>query len=182
MEKGSYFVAEKSGITFIRMVGNLKYTGSSGFDIFLDRFLQREYQDVVIDLTEASFLDSTNLGLIARIAERARKLGRGPVTIISPNDDVNRILESVRFDRIFRIIDSPQNPRTSRTPPASGEAPTMQAGREEELASSTGDRSEKDQLKMILRAHRTLIDLDEENRAEFQDVVDLLEAQKESID
>ncbi len=169
MEKGSYFVAERQGITFIRMVGNLKYTGSSGFDIFLDRFLEHDYREVVIDLSEASFIDSTNLGLIARIAERARKLGRGPVTIISPNEDLNRILKSVRFDRIFRIIETPM------------ETPIEKSDLDErEVETPLGDRPEKDELKMILRAHRTLIEMDDANKAEFQDVVDLLEEQNRS--
>lgn len=145
------------------MVGNLKYTGSSGFDLFLDDFLKSDYRDVVIDLSEASFIDSTNLGLIARVAERARSLGRGPVTLISPGDDINRVLRSVRFDRIFRIIESAD----------SAVSPVNLPGRE--VGTPEGEVSEKRALEMILRAHRALITLDEENRDEFQDVVDLLE-------
>lgn len=79
MERGRYFVAEREGITFIRMVGNLKYTGSSGFDMFLDDFLSQEYRDVVVDLSDAVFIDSTNLGLLARIAERSRRMGKPPL-------------------------------------------------------------------------------------------------------
>ncbi len=143
-------------------MGNLKYTSSSGFDIFLDDFLARAYQDVVIDLSEASFIDSTNLGLIARIAERSRRMGRDPVTLISPRDDINRILKSVRFDRIFRIVET-------------GDPADLAAGLEEGEVLTGGERSDKDNLEMILRAHKTLIAVDEQNRDEFQDVVDLLE-------
>jgi anti-anti-sigma factor len=144
------------------MVGNLKYTSSSGFDIFLDDFLARAYQDVVIDLSEASFIDSTNLGLIARIAERSRRMGRNPVTLISPRDDINRILKSVRFDRIFRIVETEESAADS-------------AGVEESEVKTGGDHVDRDHLDMILRAHKALIEIDENNRDDFQDVVDLLE-------
>jgi anti-anti-sigma factor len=162
LDRGRYFVAEKENITFIRMVGNLKYTGSSGFDMFLDQFLAADYREVVIDLSEASFIDSTNLGMIARIAERARQMGKGPVTLISPRDDINRILKSVRFDRIFRILET------------TGDNSGLQ---EDEITLPLGDKPAQDDLAMILRAHQSLISLDEENRAEFQDVVELLEKQ-----
>jgi anti-anti-sigma factor len=162
LDRGRYFVAEKENITFIRMVGNLKYTGSSGFDMFLDQFLAADYREVVIDLSEVSFIDSTNLGMIARIAERARQMGKGPVTLISPRDDINRILKSVRFDRIFRILET------------TGDNSGLQ---EDEITLPLGDKPAQDDLAMILRAHQSLISLDEENRAEFQDVVELLEKQ-----
>ncbi|WP_020611107.1 STAS domain-containing protein [Sediminispirochaeta bajacaliforniensis] len=160
MERGRYFVAEREGITFIRMVGNLKYTGSSAFDMFLDDFLSQEYRDVVVDLSDAIFIDSTNLGLLARIAERSRRMGKPSVTLISPHNDINRILRSVRFDRIFHIVSSLDTPESLE---------------ELEVGGSHTVSKQNDNLNMILRAHKALINLDDANRHEFQDVVDLLE-------
>lgn len=168
MDRGQYFIAEQNGITFIRLVGNLKYTGSSGFDRFLEEFLRSEYRDVVIDLSETEFIDSTNLGLIARIAERARSMGKGPVPLLNPNDDVFRILKSVCFDRVFRVLNREESKELLSQMEDGG------------TVIESGKRSQKDELKMILRAHKSLIRLDEENRSTFQDVVDLLERENET--
>ncbi|HDQ14400.1 MAG TPA: anti-sigma factor antagonist [Sediminispirochaeta sp.] len=156
MTRGRYFFAEKNGITYIKMVGNLKYTFSSGFDQFVESLLERGFSNVVIDLSESDYIDSTNLGLIAKIAGRARGREDMHVSIVSPNEDINAILESVRFDKLFTIVD--KVPEVD----ALDEIDDEQRGRQEDL-------------RMLLDAHRALMDIDEENRPKFKDVVELLE-------
>lgn len=156
MDRGRYFFAEKDGITYIKMVGNLKYTTSSGFDHCVEGLVERGYQNLVIDLSESVYIDSTNLGLIAKLAGRARELADVHVSIISPNDDINEILRSVRFDSLFTIVE---------------EVPNIESM--EEL--DEYERSRKEDLRMLIEAHRALMDVHEENRPEFKDVVELLE-------
>jgi anti-anti-sigma factor len=164
MDRGRYFFAEKEGITYIKMVGNLKYSTSSGFDRFVDGLLERGFSNVVIDLSEASYIDSTNLGLIAKIANRARNCKDVKVSIISPNEDINEILRSVRFDKIFTIV-------------------TDTAELEEEKLEEIPDegRGEKENLEMLIKAHKSLMNAHEENRPQFRDVVELLEQEYEDF-
>jgi len=156
MDRGRYFFAEKGDITYLKMVGNLKYTSSSGFDHFVDGLMDRGFQKVLIDLSKATYIDSTNLGLIAKIAGRARHNPDIHVTILSPNEDINEILKSVRFDKLFTIVDS--CPETE----ALEEIPDQ-------------DRDRLDDFKMLMEAHKALIDIHEDNRPQFKDVVELLE-------
>ncbi len=156
MDRGRYFYAEKDAITYIKMVGNLKYTTSSGFDHFVDGLMERGYENVVIDLSEATYIDSTNLGLIAKIAGRARHNSEMHVTIVSPNEDINEILRSVRFDKLFTIVEDME-------------------GVDELEEIPEEERDKKDDLQMLIQAHKALIDIDEENRPQFKDVVELLE-------
>jgi anti-anti-sigma factor len=158
MDRGRYFFAEKEGITYIKMVGNLKYNTSSGFDRFVDSLLDRGFSNVVIDLSEASYIDSTNLGLIAKIANRARGCKDINVSIISPNEDINEILRSVRFDRIFTIITD-----------------TSELDEQKLREIPDEKRGEKENLEMLIKAHKNLMDVHEENRPQFRDVVELLE-------
>ncbi len=156
MDRGRYFYAEKDEITYIKMVGNLKYTTSSGFDHFVDGLIERGFKNVVIDLSEATYIDSTNLGLIAKIAGRARNNPNMHVSIVSPNEDINEILRSVRFDKLFTIVEDMEKVDELK------EIPDEQ-------------RDKHDDLQMLIKAHKALIDIDEENRPQFKDVVELLE-------
>jgi anti-anti-sigma factor len=158
MDRGRYYFAEKEGITYIKMVGNLKYNTSSGFDRFVDGLLERGFSNAVIDLSEASYIDSTNLGLIAKIANRGRTRGDVNVSIISPNEDINEILRSVRFDKIFDIV-------------------TDTSQLDEAVLEEIPDekRGEKESLEMLIKAHKCLMNVHEENRPDFKDVVELLE-------
>lgn len=107
MNEGSFLFAEKDSSYFIRLVGDIKYTVCSGFDKFIDDiFNEANPVDVLIDLTEASYIDSTNLGLLAKIAKLMDARHKRKVTIISTNDDINTILVSVGFDEVFDIIDT----------------------------------------------------------------------------
>jgi len=156
MDRGKYFFAEKDGITYIKMVGNLKYTTSSGFDHCVDGLMERGFHSLVIDLSEATYIDSTNLGLIAKLAGTARDSSEIHVSIISPNEDINEILRSVRFDQLFTIVE---------------EVPRIESLRELDER----ERDRKEDLQMLLEAHKALMDAHEENRPQFKDVVELLE-------
>ena len=162
MDRGRYFYAEKDDITYIKMVGNLKYTTSSGFDHFVDGLMERGFTNVVIDLSEATYIDSTNLGLIAKIAGRARHNPNMHVSIVSPNEDINEILRSVRFDKLFTIVENVE-------------------GIDEFEEIPDEQRGKKEDLQMLLQAHKALIDIDEANRPQFKDVVELLENEVKDI-
>lgn len=162
MDRGRYYYAEKDNITCIKMVGNLKYTTSSGFDRFVDGLVDRGFSNLVIDLSEASYIDSTNLGLIAKLAEQSRKHEDTRVSIISTNEDINEILESVRFDRLFTIVESMEEVQ-------------QKLGEVEGEEIEDVDAGDREDLKMLLEAHKVLMDAHEENRPKFRDVVELLE-------
>ena len=162
MDRGRYYYAERDGITFIKMVGNLKYTTSSGFDRFVEELLEKGFENLLIDLSEATYIDSTNLGLIARLGERARHRNDVHMSIISTNEDINEILRSVRFDRLFTIVESREKV----------ESPLRGA---EQREIEDVDSSRREDLEMLAEAHRALMDAHEENRPKFRDVVELLE-------
>ncbi|MFP4178542.1 MAG: STAS domain-containing protein [Spirochaetaceae bacterium] len=166
MDRGRYYFAEKDDITYIKMVGNLKYTTSSGFDRFVDNLVERGFENLVIDLSEATYIDSTNLGLIAKLAEESRKDGRKHVSIISTCDDINEILESVRFNRLFTIVKSVED--------ASEKLCGVEGQELEDV-----ETCKREDLQMLLKAHKALIEAHQDNVPQFKDVVELLEQEEE---
>jgi anti-anti-sigma factor len=157
MEKGRYSHARQGERVFIRLCGALKYTESDCFDDFINQLLaDAPPEEILIDLTEATYLDSTNLGLIARIGDFMREERGKRAILVSTHKDINKILQSVRFEQVFTMIgESPESVSFEEIPPEV--------------------REERDTLAMMLRAHRSLIAVDDRNKEAFQDVVCLME-------
>ncbi|MBR5928239.1 MAG: anti-sigma factor antagonist, partial [Spirochaetia bacterium] len=67
---GNYYFAKDGNKVYFKLTGVLKYTTCGHFDAFLDDFIAHasDVESITIDLTEAEFLDSTNLGFLAKIA------------------------------------------------------------------------------------------------------------------
>ena len=60
--------------------------------------------DVVVDLTEVTFMDSTGLGVLANVYKRLGSNGRRLV-VKSPTRKVRRVLEVCRLDEVLLIED-----------------------------------------------------------------------------
>jgi anti-anti-sigma factor len=127
---------------------------------YLDALLEREpISGLVFDLTRAETLDSTNLGLLARINARAQSKGGPESMIVSKNEDINDVLHSMGFDQVFAIVTEVQ--ATSDAGSDSIDTPTPT---QEELRST------------MLEAHRALMSLSEAGCQQFRDVVACLES------
>jgi len=163
MSAGKVIYAEHDGFQVLRFIGEIRYTLGPALDRFLKQLCARPApRGVVIDLTDTESLDSTSLGLLARVAKWLQAAGAPKATLVSTNPDINDLLYSVGFDDVFNIskagIDEPENAETLQLEESGG--PELKA--------------------VILEAHRTLIALNGRNRDEFQDVVDLLKQKAES--
>ncbi len=142
-------------------LGELRYTQSAGFDAFLENLMSEDLAEVLIDLSETKYIDSTNLGLIARIGEKTLTSHNRKTTLLSPNIEINQILLSVGFDMIFTIIQDGDKYET------------------EYNAVPESDKDDVEMARMMINAHKTLMELNEKNKMVFKDVVDMMENEME---
>ena len=70
MKTAEYLIAKKNSKLFIKIIGAARYTNSSEFGNFvLNDLLKAPHdEEIMLDLTETEFMDSTVMGLIARLA------------------------------------------------------------------------------------------------------------------
>jgi len=61
-------------------------------------------RDVTVDLSGATFIDSTMLGFLAKLHTRVQESGH-EMTLLAPQRAVLRALTVVGFDRVMRIVD-----------------------------------------------------------------------------
>ncbi|MGB5474339.1 MAG: STAS domain-containing protein [Gammaproteobacteria bacterium] len=158
MDNGNVLHARHDDVHVLRFIGDIRYTLSPSLERFLEGiFAGPTPAGFIIDLTETDSIDSTNLGLLARIANRMRGL-RGPrVTVVSNRADINSVLTSMALDEVFDIV----------------EDTGLEAGVSREVPQENADRETL--ARTLIDSHRALMDLSEHNREMFQDVVATLE-------
>ncbi len=156
--EGRILAAHHHGAYALKLVGDVRVNLCSSIDDYLDHmFEDPEFQSVMVDLCEAEGVDSTTLGLLAKLALRARKqYGLTPV-IYSCRMGINRLLQSMAFGKLFDIRQESF---------VNGEVI-------QEIPAVSGDPDEvRDK---VIEAHRVLMDMSEENRERFRDLVTSLE-------
>ncbi len=159
MSTGKIFVAKKNGVYVLKFTGDVRLTLCAALDEFVDKMAaEPDLSAVIIDLCDAEGVDSTALGFIAKISIITKdKLELVP-TIISSNPDITRIIVSMGFEQVFKIIKH----RVDRDDAL------------DELKEVY--RSEETLKEKVIEAHKILMGLNGKNRETFQELVAMLEA------
>lgn len=142
----------------LKPVGDVRVTQGPSLNRFLVQLAETDIlKSVVVDLSEASVLDSTALGFLAKIAITTESQFGFKPTLLFGHEDIHRVLDSMGFHQIFLIL---QSQRTDQS----------------EMAELVADQfSEAGLRAQVLAAHKTLMDLNHHNHAEFCDLVAALE-------
>ncbi|MDD5697562.1 MAG: STAS domain-containing protein [Victivallaceae bacterium] len=157
-EAGNILYARDRGRYFLKMTGSLRFTRGRGFDSLLKLiFDDPEVKAVMVDLSEAEYLDSTMLGLLAKAADFTLKKFRRKMTVLSTNPNINYLLDNIGLDKAFIIVKS-----YDYTPEMLREIPDLKS-------------TELENALTILDAHRQLVRVNASNRAVFKNVIELLE-------
>ena len=153
--------AEEKGIYVLKFVGEIRLNLCSTLDNLVDSITQDpNFRTVVIDLSETEVIDSTTLGLLAKIALAAKKQSGFTPSLISTHPDITRIIGSMGFDSIFIIVGEPVSSMERLE-----EIPELKA-------------SEQQVRDKVLEAHKILMGMNSRNREEFKNLVHALECEE----
>jgi anti-anti-sigma factor len=157
MTEGTYYFAIIDRLCILKPVGNIIYTLSPDADTFLNKlFTDNRADDILFDLTDTEYIDSTNLGILARISKVHCRPDERKYTIVSTRRVINEILFNLNFDKIFTIITEP----------------VLLNGKMELLPHS--EKKHTDLAPILLKAHRFLMSMNEANKSKFREVVEFL--------
>ena len=158
---GRILVASHNGVYVIVFEGDVRLTLCTTVDDYLEKMFQDPgFRSVIVDLSGTDNIDSTSLGLLAKLSIQADKSFSLRPTLISTRKDITRILLSMGFDEVFDLVEEPLEHHEQLA-----ELPELAA-------------SEEDVRLRVLDAHRTLMSLNESNRDTFHDLVAALEAEE----
>src|SRR5262245_29144426 len=103
--------AERNGVHVFCYFGKVDYMSAPAIQRCVDDLIAHEpIAGLVFDLTGADALDSTNLGLLARVNERVRDVARSESMIVSKTGDITDVLYSMGFDQSFDIVTQSEAP------------------------------------------------------------------------
>ncbi|MHB0776406.1 STAS domain-containing protein [Halomonas sp. WWR20] len=161
MHEGRIKAAFEAGVFVLKLCGDVRLTLCATLDVEAQRLGEMPgLRAVMIDLREATNVDSTALGFLAKVAMAVQGHVEQRPTIVADHPDVRRMLDVMGFARYFTVVKSPL------TEPAElDDLPHVEA-------------DEQNMQGRILEAHRILMHMSEHNRHEFQPLIELLEAQQ----
>ncbi len=161
MNDAEYLIAERSGRIFIKIVGNARYTNSAEFGNFvLNDLLKKSHsEEVLLDLSETKFMDSTVMGLIARLAGYSISKFQAKLKVKSQNKVINDLLYNTGFNDYILIIDD--------------------IDEQNYKGLNCSDNHDNSLEKLILEAHKALSEMNEINRKEFKTVIEMLSKSQE---
>lgn len=158
---GRILVGDHDGVYVIRFEGDVRVTLCGSFDHYLDVMLKDpQFVSVLVDLSDAIAIDSTSLGVIARLSIGVQQSNRRLPTLVCSAPDILRILLNMGFDDVFVIVDENFN--------------TDQNLAELPLASDIG---EDEMRARVIAAHKVLMGMNEKNERTFRDLVSALETE-----
>ncbi|MHA7878391.1 MAG: STAS domain-containing protein [Saccharospirillum sp.] len=163
MSTGRVLMANQSGAYVIKLTGDVRMTLCTTLDNCLTRMIEDpKFTSVLVDVTEAEGIDSTSLGLLAKISRLATPaMGHVP-TLISNHPDITRIIETMGFrDRVFAIVSQAEIDRSLALSEQSVEPLDETSAHER-----------------VLEAHKILMSLNEKNRQTFRELVECMECQQ----
>ncbi|AZM95395.1 STAS domain-containing protein [Vreelandella venusta] len=164
IEEGRIKAAFDSGVFVLKLCGDVRLTLCATLDSQAQRLAETPgLTAVMIDLREATNVDSTALGFLAKVAMAVKGRLEHPPTIIANNPDVRKMLDVMGFSRFFTLMEAPLQQASTLTSAL------------EDLPAEPAD--EEGLRERILEAHRILMHMNEHNREQFQPLVEMLEAQ-----
>ncbi len=159
MNNGRILVATVNDVPILKFIGDVRVLMSSALDNYFNSLYNRAILDrMMVDMTETQGIDSTALGLLAKMSIQLRNRFNVRPTIISTNPDITRILKSMSIDLICEIIET-----VDKQELCFDELNALQ-------------ETEDSVRQKVIEAHQTLMNLSEDNRAEFQDLVSALKS------
>ena len=156
---GSILYAETDGAFVLRLTGDVRCTLGPTINKFLNDMVEcRDFQSVVIDLSSAENIDSTTLGILAKLALRCESQFSQQPTTVSPRPDITRVLTTMGLRELMVIVDSLDVTSTT-------------SGCVDVTVSEDVLRDQ------VIEAHRVLMSLNADNEDRFRDLVTALESE-----
>ena len=159
MSTGKILVSDKDGNYLIKFSGDVRVNLCGSLNHHMAAiFGSTDVQHVVIDMLEAECVDSTTLGLIAKLALHCRKEYNINMQLFCQNPSILRTLDCMSFDEIIDICQ---------------EVTDIDA----DLHVIETVNSDIDEVRrQVLEAHKLLTQLSPDSSKEFTDLIRALES------
>ncbi len=158
-------VGNHEGVYVLRFEGDVRLTVSGTFDRYLEAmFADPRFVSVLVDLSAAVAIDSTSLGVLAKLSIAVQEKYQQLPMLVCKAQDILRILHNMGFEDVFNIVRDAQELRQQLA-----ELPLA------------NDLDEEEMRLRVIEAHETLMGLNEQNAVTFRSLVEALQAERSAM-
>jgi len=160
MSTGHVEYASLNGTHIFKLIGEVR-----SLDKLLNKIEQQEnVVGAIVDLTQTTFIDSTVLGVLAKLGLKLKQVHQIQAVMLSTNSDITTLANSMGLGQVFVILNYCGDPNVCTR--------TLM---EEHV-------THNNMLCTVLDAHKTLMKLNESNQNMFEPLVKQLQKEQDSID
>ncbi|MEX2607538.1 MAG: STAS domain-containing protein [Kiritimatiellia bacterium] len=150
-------VTVDKGFALARVLGRGSYKVSGAMKRFVASVMDQGISVVIIDLEQCVGMDSTFMGMLAGVSQRLQKEGGRKVVLTGVSKKLCHLMTTLGINRLVEIKE---------------DIPVVSATELKDL--DQPEESLLDSANTMLEAHETLVEIDNDNRIRFQDVLDYL--------
>lgn len=162
-QEGAVFIGKYGSSFFFKAEGRVTQKILSNVNVAVRQCTDDDgITDLLIDIRECQYMDSTILGIVARWAlSFAQTHATLPFLLGLPGSPLENIFERMKLDTLFHVSQDTQFPNHDAL----------------SHVSLSDHVTEKEYAEYLLSAHETLAELSEENAKEFAAVIQCLKAE-----
>ena len=106
MSTGHVEYASLNGTHIFKLIGEVRAQSCISLDKLLNKLEQQDnVVGAIVDLTETSFIDSTVLGVLAKLGLKLKQLHKIQAVMLSTNSDITTLANSMGLGQVFVILD-----------------------------------------------------------------------------
>lgn len=165
MSTGHVEYASLDGTHIFKLIGEVRAHSCISLDKLLDKIeQQKNVVGAIVDLTQTTFIDSTVLGVLAKLGLKLKQTHKIQAVMLSTNIDITTLANSMGLGQVFVILNYCGNPNVC-----------TKALVEEHISHST-------MLTTVLDAHKTLMKLNQSNQNMFEPLVKQLQFEQDHLE
>jgi anti-anti-sigma factor len=164
MSTGHVEYASLDGTHIFKLFGEVRAQSCISLDKLLSKIEQQQnVVGAIVDLTQTTFIDSTVLGVLAKLGLKLKQVHKIQAVMLSTNPDITTLANSMGLGQVFVILNYCGDPNVC-----------TRALMEEHITHSS-------MLTTVLDAHKTLMKLNESNQNMFEPLVKQLQQEQDSL-
>ena len=165
MSTGHVEYASLNGTHIFKLIGEVRAQSCISLDKLLNRIEQQSnVVGAIVDLTQTTFIDSTVLGILAKLGLKLKQIHNIQAVMLSTNSDITTLANSMGLGQVFVILNYCGDPNVW----------TLEL-MEEHI-------THRNMLNPVLDAHKTLMELNQSNQNMFEPLVKQLQKEQDSLD
>lgn len=155
---GELLISGKDGIYRIKVSGRATFDCAPPLRDLAKSLASEKFDGIKIDLKACEWMDSTFMGVLAMLGLRAKAIN-APIEICAADEQNKNLLAGLGLKKLFIFTETALDDEASAD---------WQSGTTEAVKMAEGAQT-------VLEAHKTLMDVDEENVQKFETVVNLVQ-------